>query len=130
MVQRNYTYKMQTIQTICESYGIPVADTIAPFMTDYDNLAADGVHPNDAGYQVYTDTLNAIISDLVASGEGVPDYSNVTVNESVSQFSNCRYISKKEFARIDNTYTIDIEAEGVFGIDYAYQSGENRCRNY
>lgn len=50
--QREYTEKMTTIQSICEHYDIPVADTIAAFNNSgkaYDNLTVDGIHPNDAG---------------------------------------------------------------------------------
>lgn len=50
--QREYTEKMTTIQSICEHYGIPVADTIATFNnsgTPYEELSNDGVHPNNAG---------------------------------------------------------------------------------
>ena len=45
---------MTTIQSICEHYGIPVADTIDAFNNSgkaYDDLSSDGVHPNDAGQE-------------------------------------------------------------------------------
>lgn len=57
--QREYTDKMTTIQSICEHYGIPVADTIAAFNNsgkNYEELSGDGVHPNDAGQGIYFET--------------------------------------------------------------------------
>lgn len=54
--QREYTEKMTTIQSICEHYSIPVADTIASFNNSgkaYDDLTGDGVHPNEAEQPLY-----------------------------------------------------------------------------
>lgn len=53
--QRDYTSNITTIQSICDHYGIPVADTIAAFNNSgksYDDLTKDGVHPNDAGQTI------------------------------------------------------------------------------
>lgn len=71
--QREYTDKMTTIQSICEHYGIPVADTIAAFNNsgkNYEELSGDGVHPNDAGQGIYFETVKAIIDDNVAASTG------------------------------------------------------------
>lgn len=71
--QREYTEKMTTIQSICEHYGIPVADTIDAFNNSgkaYDDLSSDGVHPNDAGQEIYFETVKAVIDDNVAASTG------------------------------------------------------------
>ena len=75
--QREYTEKMTTIQSICEHYSIPVADTIAAFNNSgkaYDDLTGDGVHPNEAGQEIYFETVKSVIDDNVAASTGkMPD---------------------------------------------------------
>lgn len=71
--QRTYTEKMTTLQSICEHYGIPVADTIDAFNNSgkaYDDLTGDGVHPNDAGQEIYFETVKKVIDDNVAASTG------------------------------------------------------------
>lgn len=54
--QRDYTNKMREIQNLCSHYDIPVADTIWVFSDSgksYEELATDGVHPNDEGQKIY-----------------------------------------------------------------------------
>lgn len=71
--QREYTEKMTTIQSICEHYDILVADTIAAFNNSgkaYDDLTVDGIHPNDAGQEIYYETVKAVIDDNVAASTG------------------------------------------------------------
>ena len=71
--RREYTEKMTTIQSICEHYSIPVADTIAAFNNSgkaYDDLTGDGVHPNEAGQEIYFETVKTVIDDNVAASTG------------------------------------------------------------
>lgn len=61
---------MTIIQSICEHYSILVVDTIAAFNNSakaYDDLTVDGVHPNDAGQEIYFETIKAVIDDNVAA---------------------------------------------------------------
>lgn len=71
--QREYTEKMTTIQSICEHYSIPIADTIDAFNNlgkAYEDLSNDGVHPNDAGQEIYFETVKEVIDDNVAASTG------------------------------------------------------------
>lgn len=88
--QREYTEKMTTIQSICEHYGIPVADTIDAFNNSgkaYDDLSSDGVHPNDAGQEIYFETVKAVIDDNVAASTGKMKDTDV-INADVHKFDN------------------------------------------
>lgn len=132
--QREYTEKMTTIQSICEHYSIPVADTIAAFNNSgkaYDDLTKDGVHPNDAGQEIYFETVKSVIDDNVAASTGKMADVDV-INADVHKFDNfIWYDANSDFERVDDTtFTISTSASGILGIDYTYESGDNKADIY
>lgn len=123
-----------TIQSICEHYSIPVADTIAAFNNSgkaYDDLTGDGVHPNEAGQEIYFETVKAVIDDNVAASTGKMAEADV-INADVHKFDNfVWYGADKDFERVDDTtFTLNASASGVFGIDYTFESGDNKADIY
>ncbi len=132
--QQTYTEKMTTIQTICEHYSIPIADTIDAFNNSgkaYEDLSNDGVHPNDDGQEIYFETVKSVIDDNVAASTGkMPDVD--VINADVHKFDNfVWYDASSDFKRVDDTtFTISTNASGVFGIDYTYESGDNKADIY
>lgn len=132
--QREYTEKMTTIQSICGHYGIPVAYTIAAFNNSgkaYDDLTGDGVHPNDVGQEIYFKTVKAVIDDNVAASTGKMSDADV-INADVHKFDNfVWYDASSNFERLDDTtFAINKRASGILGIDYIYNSGENKADIY
>ncbi len=132
--QRAYTEKMITIQNICEHYSIPVADTIAAFNNSgkaYDDLTGDGVHPNDAGQEIYFETVKAVIDDHVAASTGKMADADA-INADVHKFDNfVWYGAGSDFERVDDTtFIISAGASGTMGIDYYYNPGENKADIY
>lgn len=122
---------MTIIQSICEHYSIPVADTIAAFNNSgkaYDDLTGDGVHPNDAGQESYFETVKSVIDDNVVASTGKMADIDV-INADVHTFDNfIWYDASSDFERVDDTtFTIITSA---FGIDYIYNSGENKADIY
>lgn len=86
--QRDYTSNITTIQSICDHYGIPVADTIAAFNNsgkDYEDLSNDGVHPNDTGQEIYYETVKNVIDENVAASTGKMEDVDV-INADVHKF--------------------------------------------
>lgn len=132
--QREYTEKMTTIQSICEHYSIPVADTIAAFNNSgkaYDDLTGDGVHPNEAGQEIYFETVKAVVNDNVTASTGKMTDTDV-INADVHKFDNfVWYGADNDFKRIDDTtFTLNASASGILGIDYTYESGDNKADIY
>lgn len=132
--QREYTEKMMAIQSICEHYGIPVADTIDAFNNSgkaYEDLSNDGVHPNDAGQEIYYETVKAVIDDNVAASIGKMSDTDV-ISADVHKFDNfIWYDASSDFERVDDTtFTISTSASGILGIDYIYESGDNKADIY
>lgn len=129
--QREYTKKMLDIQHLAKHYNIPVADTIVPFTDKYDNLVKDNVHPNDEGQKIYFERVKTIIDNNVelylAKDKGIYK----SINDGVEKLDTCRYIGKNEFEVVDDkTLEIDINISGMMGIDYTYESGDNKCTIY
>ena len=132
--QRTYTEKMTTIQSICDHYGIPVADTIAAFNNSgksYDDLTKDGVHPNDAGQTIYYETVKAVIDENVTASTGKMEDADV-INADVHKFDNfIWYGADTVFERVDDTtFTLNASASGILGIDYTFESGDNKADIY
>ena len=134
--QREYTEKMTTIQSICNHYSIPVADTIAAFNNSgkaYDDLTNDGVHPNDVGQEIYYETVKSIIDNNVAASTGKREDVDV-INASVHKFDNfIWYATDTDFERVNDTTFIlelDTSVSGIMGIDYNFESGDNKADIY
>lgn len=131
--QKEYTDKMETIKKIGEYYGIPIADTIAPFLNSTKPLTRDGAHPNDEGQKIYFETVKNVIDQN--KGKGFVSYLKTPINQNIYQFDSFRYYSKNDFTREGNTFVLNEIQEiksikGVLGIDYSYQSGKNRTEVY
>ena len=128
--QRDYTAKMQTIQAIAAHYALPVADTIETFRENYDSLVSDSVHPNDAGNEVYCETVMAVIEPLVTARQG-RDPEADTINDAVTIFDTFQWIPADKFVREGNTFVCNTNVQGtIMGIDYNFTSGENSCKIY
>ena len=130
--QKDYTEKVVTIQNIAEYYGIAVADTIEPFSYNYDELTNDGTHPNDKGQDVYFNTLKSIIDENVLRNTGRLT-KQAYKNEQVAKFENYKWygIGNDGFEKIsDKEYILNTSISGIMGIDYTYESGENKADIY
>ncbi|MCD8006567.1 MAG: SGNH/GDSL hydrolase family protein [Oscillospiraceae bacterium] len=129
--QQGYTEKMLAIEELCEHYSIPVADTINATLEYYNFYTDDGIHPNDSGQAIYAETIEKIVDKNVTARTPLPDYNIAPLNEGVKVFANCDYISADEFTMVDETtYTVNVSASGILGIDYSYLSGKNVTELY
>lgn len=133
--QREYTEKMLTIKKLCKYYDIPVADTIAAFQNSgisYEKLAEDGVHPNDAGQDIYFETVKKVIEKQVQASTGKMEKRTLLYGEA-EKYRNFAWfgVDEKGFKRLnDTTFELNIKAEGILGIDYTYESGDNKADIY
>lgn len=111
-----------------------MADTIAAFNNSdraYDELSNDSVHPNDAGQEIYYETVKAVIDENVAASTGKMGDADV-INEDVHKFDNfIWYGADTDFERVDDTtFTLNTSASGILGIDYTFESGDNKADIY
>ena len=126
--QREYTEKMETIKSLANHYGILVADTINPFMEDYDSYTNDGVHPNNRGQSVYAESVEKIIDLAVLQADRYDNKEISIVNDDVKKFDMFHWIDSVKFERLDDiTFILKSPFKGILGIDYSIQSGDNTC---
>lgn len=67
-----YTDKMDTIISLCEHYGVQLADTVYAFYkspSSYNSLASQSV-PNEKGYALYYETIRDLIDENVTMATG------------------------------------------------------------
>ena len=87
-------------------YSITVADTIAAINNSekaYDDLTGDGVHPNEAGREIYFEKVKSVIKDNVAVSTGKMTDTDV-INANVHKFDNfIWYDASSDFEREDDT---------------------------
>lgn len=127
--QKEYTEKMQTIQSLAEHYKISVADTIAPFQEDYDAYTKDNVHPNDAGHRIYCEQIMNIIKPLVDAKEHFVSENIDFVDQRATSFENFCWYGTEQFTREGNTFTLNTSIKGdILGIDYNFVPGNNNCK--
>lgn len=118
--QLTYTEKMDTIQELCDYYGIPVADTIAGFAESgyaYDALTDDGTHPNEKGAGVYF----TVLSDVIQG-----ELNKEITGEWVFDSESARFYAAEECKRVDDcTWKIKCgELEGRIGIYRYFAPGD------
>lgn len=156
--QREYTEKMQAIQSIAAYYGIEIADTIAAFENSgysYETLSSDGIHPNGYGQAVYASTVEAVISQCVekefarqkaiilsalqGSSASPSDYfyspSLPTPMDpsGIAPYESFRYYPSEAFTRISDTewqLRFDTPQKGLLGISRSRCPGENLFEIY
>lgn len=127
VLQSSQTYESEKIQktiALCEHYDIPMADTIAAFAQSgipYEQLSSDGIHPNDTGYEIYTNTVVGLIDSLVNSDTVHACAKNMEpLDTDAADFSGFSYYSVKDFSYDGkNTYDIDVSnVSGTLGLDF------------
>lgn len=112
-----------------------VADTIASFNADEAGmygLLADGTHPNDAGHEVYFQTVKAVIEEGVAEEKSYVTMKRIPYNGGVDGFDSFTYLAKEDFELVgENTLEIEVEHTWVFlGINKVWLPGLNEVNVY
>ena len=110
---------------------LPAGLAVLPHENIHDELTNDQVHPNDAGQEIYFETVKACIDAQVKNATGKMKQVEA-VNAEVSKFDHFSwYSAEKDFERLsDTTFLLNTEAAGVLGIDYTYESGDNHADIY
>lgn len=112
--QRDYTYKIKTIQTLCEYYNIPTADTIKAFANSgiaYEELAPDTVHPEGYGRRLYFETIRDVIKPRVEANE---TYTYAERSPYVCAWQNFDDVTAYQTSDFKRTDDLTFELEGKF----------------
>nr|MCR5748562.1 SGNH/GDSL hydrolase family protein [Lachnospiraceae bacterium] len=134
--QKTYTDKIKAIQDLSAHYDIPAADTIEAFEKSemsYDELTTDGVHPNDAGYELYFDAISRVIEEQTAAY--TPHIVNEisALNADMDRFERFYYIPSDAGRRSSDGCIIEIPfaspLSGAPGMEFE-RKGEGKVSVY
>ena len=122
--QMEYTSKMETIKWICGAYSIPVADTIRAYNESgipYVELAADGVHPNNKGHEIYEEVIFGVIHDKLVKNR---------LTEWNLDSESATYYGLDKFERVDDlTWKASVSpANGRIGIYRNVVPGDTKIK--
>ena len=127
--QKGYTQKIRTIKSVADHYGIQTADTIEPFLKNYDELVIDPIHPNDEGMAVYCETVMNVIRTSADQYRGNDPEDVSPINEKVRAFDKLQWFSEDMFTREGNTFTLNTSTKGtIMGIYWNLSNGNNSCQ--
>ena len=118
--------KIDVIRELCEYYDLQIADTVKAFEKE-ENLSGDGVHPNEAGQLVYSDTISKIIESNVVANTGKPK-NKTALNKKAERYNNFKWYgldNKKVRQTGSKSYSADISSSGVLGIYASYLNTDN-----
>lgn len=112
--------KMRMIESLCDHYNADIADVAKAFNANRGSslISSDGLHPNNAGHAVYSDTIKSVVDQNVASRKNwakTPD----PADSSVKDFDHITYFNKDRFQKVnDTTYemTVPSEQSGYVGV--------------
>ena len=130
--QREYTEKIKIIQSLAKHYGIIVADTIEPFSIDYNNYTDDGVHPNEAGQELYAEIIEHLIDEAVDNKLMYNNMEVMPINDEVTKFDTFKWYDVSRFERTDDiTFVLKEDISGIMGIDMMFLSkSDNMVKIY
>lgn len=137
--QREYTNKIQTIISLCDYYSIPYADMILTYSSSgksYEDLTlSDGIHPNNAGKQLYANTLFSLIKEEILqhakkrfsflslfNSNSYPE----PLNTNTRKASHYKYIPKEDMISNGLTLSTSINDEYMYvGAEAMFVKGEH-----
>ena len=123
----NPSLKMRMIESLCDHYSADIADVAMAFNASKGSslVSSDGLHPNNAGHTVYSDTIKSVVDKNVSSRKNwdkIPD----PVDSSIEDFDHITYFYKDRFQKVnDTTYemTVPSEQSGYVGVDCTITKG-------
>lgn len=118
---KEYNGYANSIINISKYYGFNYADTIKGFNEsglNYSQLTADGVFPNEKGYDIYFNTIKDIIDTNVLAEKKIKNEAITPYDLSCTVLDTYKFIDKKNMNFKNNVYTI--ETTGSFiGLSYS-----------
>lgn len=127
--QQAYTDKMLEIIRLSGLYGADIADTISAFALSeysYEQLCADGIHPNALGHSIYFDAVRSIIETNVAAGKKAAALP-ASSSPFTTLFENYTFIPLSKCKTADGQYRLVTNAPSL-GIVYKKFPGGSDIR--
>ena len=125
----NPSLKMSVIENLCSHYSADIADVAKAYNARRGSslISSDGLHPNNAGHEVYADTVKAVVDQNVSSRKGW-NTMPTPLDSSIKDYDRITYFTKDRFQKINaTTYEMRVPSEqsGYVGVECSCTPGAN-----
>ena len=114
-----------SILSLANAYNAYSADLFNKMYSDPAPYLQDGGYLNDAGHELYADTIYSVIKSGVDSGTEYMVTQENPINEETEKFDQFLYVPADRFTRSGRQYSMEASVTGIVAFDFAVPPGEN-----
>ena len=114
-----------SILSLANAYNAYSADLFNKMYSDPVPYMQEGGYLNDAGHELYADTVYSVIKSGVNSGTEFIITQETPINAEAEKFDQFLYVPAERFTRSGRQYSMDASVNGMVAFDFAMQPGDN-----
>ena len=117
--------KNMTIQSLSNAYNALSVDMYSHMVIDPTPYIQDGGYLNDAGHQLYADSIMSVIKKAVEDGTEYEVTQTAPIYTDTLKFDQFLYVPADMFTRTGRQYVIETSLTGIVAIDFDVYPGDN-----
>lgn len=117
--------KNMTIQSLSNAYNALSVDMYSQMVIDPTPYIQDGGYLNDAGHQLYADSIMSVIKKAVEDGTEYEVAQTAPIYTETLKFDQFLYVPADMFTRTGRQYVIETSLTGIVAIDFDVYPGDN-----
>lgn len=117
--------KNMTIQSLSNAYNALSVDMYSQMVIDPTPYIQDGGYLNDAGHQLYADSIMSVIKKAVEDGTEYEVTQTAPIYTETLKFDQFQYVPADMFTRSGRQYVIETSLTGIVAIDFDVYPGDN-----
>ena len=114
-----------SIMSLANAYNAYSADLFNKMYADPTPYLQDGGYLNDAGHELYADTVYSVIKSGVNTDAEFMITQKEPINEEAEKFDQFLYVPADRFTRSGKQYSMEASVTGIVAFDFAVPPGEN-----
>ena len=114
-----------SIMSLANAYNAYSADLFNKMYADPTPYLQHGGYLNDAGHELYADTVYSVIKSGVNTDAEFMITQKEPINEEVEKFDQFLYVPADRFTRSGKQYSMEASVTGIVAFDFAVPPGEN-----
>ena len=114
-----------SILSLANAYNAYTADMFNKMYADPAPYLQDGGYLNDAGHELYAETLSSVINSGVKSDTEFMITQKDPINEEAEKFDEFLYVPAERFTRSGRQYSLETSVSGIVAFYFDVPPGEN-----
>lgn len=114
-----------SILSLANAYNAYSADLFNKMYSDPAPYMQDGGYLNDAGHELYAETIYSLIKSGVDSDAEFMITQETPINEEAEKYDQFLYVPAERFTRSGRQYSLEASVSGIVAFDFAVPPGEN-----